>query len=232
MKKPIKLAIFDLEGTLFKKSYRIHGGSDFPSAWGALCAALGPEAEREDNQNRQRYYSNGYERYSDWVKDTIRIHQKYGLTRELFNEVISSVDYHEGTDFLLSELHSRGIKVATISGGLKALADRVVVDHVVEHCYAAAEYYWKTDGMLHRWNITPTDFEHKRAVAEILCREMTISPEECLFVGDGINDVSVATYVGTSIAYNAHEDLKAVVTHVVQQEAGCENMGVLLKFLP
>ena len=227
-----KLCFFDLEGTLFKKSYHAHGGREFASAWGALCAILGPEAEQEDARNRERFYSNGYARYSDWVVDTVRIHQKYGLSRSTFDEVIYSVDYHDGADQLLTTLASKGIRVAVISGGLKALADRVATDHKVEHCFASAEYYWDVDGMLHHWNIMPTDFENKRHLAEMLCKDLGIAPEECLFVGDGLNDVAIAGYVGTSIAFNAHDDLKAVATHTVNQEKGREDLSFLLNYIP
>ncbi|MCK5914403.1 MAG: hypothetical protein KAG12_11020, partial [Desulfuromusa sp.] len=120
--KKIKLVVFDLEGTVFKKSYPLVGGREFQSAWGALCASLGPEAEKEDVANGARYYSGGYAGYSLWVADTIRLHQRYGLRREWFETVINSVEYQQGAAETFASLHDAGVTTAVVSGGLKALA--------------------------------------------------------------------------------------------------------------
>jgi phosphoserine phosphatase len=227
----IKLCIFDLEGTLFKKSYRFHSGREFQSAWGALCSILGPEAEKEDDANRQRFYQGSYAAYSHWVSDTILIHQKYRLSRTLFDEVITSVEYHHGVSETLSSLINAGIITAVISGGLKALADRVAIEHKVPHCYASAEYFWDDDGALDHWNITPSDFSHKATIAKLLCNEHGIEPEQCAFVGDGLNDCDIAKYAGISIAFNPHNALKEVATYVIEQGKGYENMTAVLDYL-
>lgn len=195
--KSIKLAIFDLEGTIFRNS---HDGRDFPSLWAVLSDLCGPDAVREDEANRNKFYSGGYAGYSEWVIDTLKIHQKYGLKRSQFETVINAVDYYPGVAETFTALRERGITIAVISGGLKALADRVAIDYKIEHAFAAAEYFWGSDGTIRHWNVLPTDFAHKRLVLEILCRDLGISAEECLFVGDGRNDRDVAGYCALRLA--------------------------------
>jgi len=94
--KPIKLAIFDLEGTIFRNSYK---GEACPSLWAVLCnLCKNKKAKRDDEANRKKYYQGKYPGYSQWVIDTIKIHQKYHLTRDQFEEVINTVEYHPGVE--------------------------------------------------------------------------------------------------------------------------------------
>lgn len=228
----IKLAAFDLEGTVFKKIYRAMAGKEFESAWGALSSYLGEDAAREDEVNRNRYHKEGNYSYSTWVRDTIKIYQKYGLKKDCFDKMINSVEYHDGVAETFRELRNNGIITATISGGLKALADRVGLDHKVEHSFTSAELFWCPQGTLHHWNIIPTDFVHKRSVFEILLQELGIDRSEAAFVGDGINDVDIAAHAGMSIAFNSkYEELKAVAHHTIDQRVGGQNLSAVLDFI-
>jgi phosphoserine phosphatase len=228
----IKLAIFDLEGTVFKKSYKLLSGSHHESAWGAISHHLGDEAKREDQLNRERYYQGGYPYYR-WVLDTIKIYQKHGLQKDTFENIIRSVEYHKGAENTFHELHQQGVITAVISGGLKALADRVALDHRVEHCFTSAELYWSpSDNTLAHWNIMPTDFIHKKSILEMLIHEMQINLSDTAFIGDGINDVDIARHAGLSISFNTKYDkLRQVVTHQIAQEVGKEDLSAVLNYL-
>ena len=90
----MKLAVFDLEGTIFRNRYE---GTMFPSVWKVLCKICGPEAAQEDAKNTEKYLSGGYsDCYSAWVLDTLKILKRYGLKRHQFDEVISSIEYSQG----------------------------------------------------------------------------------------------------------------------------------------
>lgn len=231
--KKLRCVVFDMEGTLFRKSYRLMGGNIYPSAWAVLCAQCGPDAIAEDAANREKFYQEehipGKYPYSQWVIDTIKIHQKYGLRKYKFEEIIDSVEYFNGVTETLATLKEWGVIIAVISGGLKALIDRVAIDHQIEHCFAAAEYFWNADFSLRHWNVQPTDFVHKRTILEILCHDLGIKPSECAFVGDGINDCDIARYCGMSIGFNPHKALKDAVTTIIEQEAGVEDLRAILE---
>ena len=86
--KKIKLAVFDMEGTLFKRSCSLdvleeqrfekywknlclcHGGEEslvtknFSSAWTLLCDLLGPDASKENQANWEKWRDGGYPGYS------------------------------------------------------------------------------------------------------------------------------------------------------------------------
>ena len=224
--KKIRLAVFDMEGTLFRSVYQ---GQEFPSIWKVLCSLCGPEAVAEDAANTRKYLEGGYPGYSAWVLDTLRILKNYGLKRQSFETVISAIDYYPGVGETFAQLRSQGMAIAVISGGLKALADRVAVDHQVDHCFAAAEYFWNPDGSIRHWNVQPTDFEHKKTVLEILCRDLGFSGDQCLFVGDGRNDRAVAGFCALSIGFNPHTELRKEVDIIIEQPKGQENLSAVLE---
>jgi phosphoserine phosphatase len=229
----LRLVVFDLEGTVFKKAYKAHEGEEFDSAWGALCSYLGRDAAIEDEVNRKRYYNeSSHYSYLNWVLDTLAIYKKHGLTENSFNDMIESVDYFSGVAEVFSELNSRGITTAVVSGGLKALADRVCRDFKVVHAFTAAELFWCCLGKLNHWNIMPTDFYHKKTILNMLLTELGIDKAQTAFVGDGINDIHIASSAGKSVAFNSkYEELDRVSTYVVKQKPGMENLSKILELI-
>lgn len=225
--KKIKLAVFDLEGTIFRNFFK---GRQVPSLWAVLCNRCGPDALAEDSANRNKWLQGGYHgNYSQWVIDTLRIHQKYGLKRAQFEQIINDTVYFDGVADTFAALREQGIAIAIISGGLKALADRVALDFQIEHCFASAEYFWNPDGTIRHWNVIPTDFGNKRTVLKMLCHDLGISSEECLFVGDGRNDKAVAGFCALSIGFNPHDELRHEVDIIIEQSKGREDLSAVLQ---
>lgn len=197
----------------------------FSSAWTLLCDLLGPEASKKNKANWAKWSDRGYPGYSEWVIDTIKIHKEHGLTRELFDAVVNeSAEYFDGVAETFAALKAQNITIALVSGGLKAMADRVALDFNLEHCFTSAEYFWNPDGTIRHWNCQPSDFVHKKHLVKLLLHDLGISKEEVVFIGDGGNDREVAQYVGFSIGFNPkkhhefwwdkcvrQEDLRAVL---------------------
>lgn len=249
--KKIKAVVVDMEGTVFRKTYRFdfireafpdhwrnlclcHGeenlaAKEFSSAWTLLCDLLGPEASKINQANWGKWTNGGYPGYSEWVIDTIRIHKNFGLTRELVDAVVeASAVYFPGAEETFRALKERGITIALVSGGLKAMADRVALDFGLEHCFASAEYYWHDDGTIRHWNCQPSDFVHKKGLVKLLLHDLGISKEECAFIGDGRNDRDVAQYVGLSIGFNPKPYHKFWWDVVIEQAKGKENLEAVL----
>ncbi|MBV5341514.1 MAG: HAD-IB family phosphatase [Deltaproteobacteria bacterium] len=239
--KNIKLVIFDMEGTIFKKTYRYdflknafpekfsklcetHGQEDmwkdneFTSAWTFLCDILGPESYAKNKANWNKWDDGGYPGYSEWVIDTIKIHKQYGLTKSLFDDfVMKAPVYFNGVSETIHALQDRGISIAVISGGLKAMTDRISREFKIEHCYASAEYFWSSDGTIEHWNVMPTDFSHKRGLVELLHHDLGIERQECAFIGDGRNDKDIAKYVELSIGFNPKPNHRHWWSHIVEK---------------
>ena len=229
--KKIKLIFFDLEGTIFNKVIKFTKGDTAPSAWTLIAQHLGEKALEEEEETKEKWTNHKYSGYVEWMEDTIKIHQKYGLTQKFFNNVMKSIEYHRGVKEVFNELNKKGYITSLISGGFKAQADRAQKDLKINHSFAACEYFWDKEGSLVHWNLLPCDYKGKVDFMKLIMQEHGLSPEECLFVGDGRNDVFLAKEVGTSIAFNAAEELQRVSTHSINQPEGKEDFSEILKYI-
>jgi len=219
-----KLIFMDLEGTLLRKAVHLDNGKVAPSAWTLLAECLGPRALEEEQATKDRWLNGGYHSYVEWMKDTIKIHQKYGLTIDMFERVMNSVQEMPGARKAVQRFHERGAITAIVSGGFKALVDRVQRNFKIYHALSGCEYFFSRDtGYLEHWNLLPSDYKGKVHFVKAIMNEYGITKEECAFIGDAQNDILVAQEVGLSIAFNAQPELQQVCTHVINQAPGSEN---------
>lgn len=226
-----KLIFFDMEGVIFRKAVKFTKGNTAPSAWTLLSQHLGSKAFEEEEKTKEKWTNGEYHSYVEWMEDTIKIHKKYGLDRAFFEKVMNSVEYHEGALELFKELKKMSYRTALISGGFKAQADRAQKDFKIDHAFAACEYFWDKNGKLIYWNLLPCDYEGKVDFMKLIMKEHGLKPEECIFVGDGKNDIPFAKAVGLSIAFNAAKELQEVCTHSINQPEGKENLMEILKYI-
>lgn len=224
-----KIIFMDLEGTLLKKAIHLDNGKVAPSAWTLLAERLGPDALRQEEETKDRWLNNGYKSYVEWMQDTIRIHKEHGLTATLFDEVMNSVEETLGIKEAVSTFHDWGAITAIISGGFKALADRIQRSLKIAHALSGCEYFFDQEtGLLDHWNLLPTDYEGKVDFMRLLMREHRVRKEGCVFIGDAQNDVWMAKEVGLSIAFNAHPDLQRVCTYKINQPPGQEDFQAVV----
>lgn len=213
-----------MEGTLLCKEYRLDDGRVAPSAWTLLAEKLGSDCLAEENLTKTKWTSGGYDSYMHWMRETVEIHRRFGLSRALFDSVVASVGFMPMADAALSRIHERGAITALITGGFKALADRVQQRFRIHHAFAACEYFFSEEtGLIDHFNLLPADEFGKVDFMNLLCREYGVAREECAFVGDGMNDVHLAQQVGFSVAFNAQPQLRAVSSVTVDQQIGAED---------
>ena len=226
----IKLIFFDMEGTLFKKTIRNSYGNTTPSLWSLIALKLGKDAHAEEELTKKKWTEGKYSGYIEWMEDTLRIYQKYGLKKALFEKAMNSVEYHKGVFETFDVLRKRGFRLALISGGFKVQADRALLDLKINHAFAACELFWDDEGNLVHWNLLPCDYEGKIDFMRLIMREHGLKPDECAFVGDGKNDVALAREVGVSVAFNGAPELRDVCSYSVEQGEGKEDFSEILKF--
>lgn len=230
MKPKIKMIFFDMEGTIFKKTFKDSRGYTSPSAWTLLAKHLGPKAWEEEEWTKEKWNNGQYPGYVAWMADTIRIHKKYGLKKDFFEKVMDSIKYHKGVKEVFRKLKEKKYETALISGGFKAQANRAQVDLKINHAFAACEYFWDKKGNLVHWNLLPSDYKGKLDFMKLIMQEHGLSKEECAFVGDGRNDVPFAKAVGLSIAFNGAPELQKACTYSINQSRGKEDFRAVLKY--
>ena len=227
----IKLVFFDMEGTLFKKVIKFTKGNTAPGAWTLISQHLGPEAVAEEDKTKEKWTAGGYKGYVEWMEDTIKIHQKYGLNKKFFEKVMGTTQYYKGVKEVFEELKRKGYRTAVITGGFKAQADRAQTDLKIDHSFAACEYFWDKNGNVIHWNLLPCDYDGKIDFMKLIMKEHGLTPEQCAFVGDGKNDIPFAKAVGVSIAFNGAPELQKVCTYSVNQPEGKEDFRAVLQYL-
>lgn len=231
MKNNIRLIFFDMEGTLFRKAIRDTRGNIAPSAWPLIARGLGEQCRIEEEATQEKWINGGYAGYVEWAEETVLIYRKHGLTRDLFEKILSSIEYHPGVHEAFQVLRERRMKTALISGGFKAQADRALRDLKINHAFATCEFLWNGDGTIGHYNLLPCDYEGKLDFMRLIMKEHGLRPGQCAFVGDGKNDIPLAKSVGLSIAFNGHPDLQRACTHPINQPEGREDFREILKYL-
>jgi phosphoserine phosphatase len=227
-----RIVFLDMEGTLLRKEYRLDDGTVAPSAWTVLAEALGPECLAAENATKARWVAKAYSGYLEWMRDTIRIHKQFGLTERIFREVIESVPFMRNVEIALGRIHAAGAVTCIVTGGFKALADRVQRRLRIHHAFAACDYFFDPDtGLIDHFNLLPADEAGKVDFMNLTCREYGVDPDECAFVGDGMNDVHLARAVGFSVAFNGQPDLVAASTTSIKQGSGAEDFLVVADVL-
>lgn len=207
----MKLLVLDVEGTLFKATMKIDG-TDYPSTmWQPIAYALGEAAMLEERKTHEKWDNLEYDNYLDWVKATIDIHRKYGLKKDIFENLINNAAYNEGVEEFFEALNRREWIPVLISGGFQNLIRRAQNDLDIEYGFGACEYYFDDYGYLEHYNIQPSDFNGKVQFLETLLKTFKLNKKtDWVFVGDGKNDEAIAKQAPLAFGINPHEKLKNV----------------------
>lgn len=202
------MALFDLENTLARTGPESRSNGDIsPSLWTVIPQLLGPLAVRDEKITKENWAQGKYASARDWSEASVEIHKNYGLTKSVFRSLVESTEILPGYDLLVRKLKSRGVITGIISGGFVEHAEYVQSKLNIDLAVACCKHVWSEDGFVESWILTESDYEHKAIQAQQWLRSHDISPEDCVFVGDGSNDVPLAQYVGRSYAVNAHKRL-------------------------
>jgi len=214
----IQLLFLDMEGTLLSAQDVVVGPdhAHHTSLWTRIFSELGPAAQVDNIAMIEKWDGGGYRSYMDWVDDSLVAMRKHGLTQHHFESLVHETPYNPGVKETLEQIHARGIRTAIVSGGFIAQARRAQIDLRIHHAYAATDLFWDSNSNLTHWNIYPSDFEGKTDFVRLMMREYRLAEEECAFIGDGANDVPIASSVGTSVAYNGLPSLTAVTGHAIR----------------
>lgn len=223
---PIPRIVFcDMEGTLFSKTIRLSPEKSSKTIWTAIAERLGPSALEEEFRTIEKWKKRRYTGYLHWMEDALRIHKKYGLTKEVdvkyFKKVRESFDY----------FRRERIKTVLLTGGFKQLATKVQMDLGINYAVASCEYFWDTKGKLVGWNLIPCYGYGKALLLKSMMKDLGFKKKESFFIGDSEDDMYAAKAAGLSIAFNGAEKLQSVCTYKINFPLGKENFEQVLKYI-
>jgi phosphoserine phosphatase len=154
------------------------------------------------------------------------------LTRAVFEGVIASVQEMPVARRVVETFREHAAIIVIVSGGFKALADRVQQAFKIDHALSGCEYFFDPETeLLDHWNLLPSDFTGKIDFMRFIMKAYRVRARECAFIGDGDNDVPMAKKVGLSLAFNAQPRLREVCTHVIDQPRGEEDFRAVTEYL-
>ncbi|WP_010477965.1 HAD-IB family phosphatase [Thermococcus zilligii] len=192
----VRLAAFDLEGTLVKSV----------SGWIELHKKFGTW---EKGKEYAEMFFGGRIDYATWAELDASLWK--GHTREEIFEWVGSVEHMEGAHELFDFLRENNFKTAILSSGLMCLARKIADDFGADYVFAN-ELVFDENGVITGKVIPRVDFVGKGSILRALKEEL--SPELTVAVGDGHNDLSMFAEADVSIAINPHEGVEG--DHVVE----------------
>jgi phosphoserine phosphatase len=185
-KKPIKLVIFDLDGTL----------TNVESIWHHLHKSLG--TWDLGKQNAEKYFKNEID-YETWAKlDSMAW---AGIELKKLLSVIDKVSYVKDAKETFKELKKHGFLVGIVSAGISFMAEKARMDLGAD--FAIANELEVKEGKLTGEIKVKVDLNNKSSVIKEIACKLGISMDECAVVGDNPWDFPLEARL--KIAINAKD---------------------------
>lgn len=202
------LIIFDVDNTLVDL-----GEHDY--VWSLLSNYY-----KVTDQDKQFYklWENGDISYDTWVKKDFNSYFQKGFSRVDLEKILSNTKLFDGTHKFLSELKNNDKKLGVVSGSINSLLEYHDLDmyfdriHINKLGFSELGNYDES-----KVESTKYDMEGKINGVKEICDFYSINLNDCIYIGDGDNDVHVADFLnlngGISISFNGTESLKKVSTY-------------------
>ncbi|MFH1809610.1 MAG: HAD family phosphatase [Pseudomonadota bacterium] len=190
----IRLIAFDVDGTLVDDTVYI---------WETLHTHFG--CDRDARTRAARDFFDGRISYRQWFEHDIAMLRQRGATRQAMLQVVGQLRAMPGAHETLRELRRRGYKLAVISGSLDLVLQHFFGDLRFEHVLIN-HFEFDASGALSGGAHTPYDLARKAdGLAEVAARE-GLTPAQCAFVGDNVNDLQVLQVAGLGVALRPKRD--------------------------
>ena len=204
-----------MDGVLIDVSkYQESGTKVGVSTWHVVFGSLG--IIDEHRRLKEKFKLGEFPSYMKWTDEACKVLKARGLTKERLLEIINRQPFVVGAKETITELKKRGYKTAVITGSFGVLAERVQrelgIDDAVAHC----NLEFDDGGNLKDWKLLPCDYEGKIDAFLQMAEKDGITPSECVFIGDEVNDIPIFRKVGLSIAFNCNkQEVKDAAVKVV-----------------
>ncbi|MEM3507590.1 MAG: HAD family phosphatase [Candidatus Bathyarchaeia archaeon] len=199
-KKPIKLIIFDLDGTL----------TNIESIWEHFHKCIG--TWNLGKQNAEKYFKNEID-YETWAKlDSMAW---AGIELKKLLSIIDKVSYVKGAKETFKELKKNGFLIGIVSAGISLMAEKAKMDLGAD--FAIANELEVKNGKLTGEIKVKVDLNSKHSVIREAAWMLGISMNECAVVGDNLCDFPPEA--GLKIAINTKDpSIKEYVDLIIYEK--------------
>ncbi len=181
MKRRIRLASFDMDGTVLKHN----------SSWVAIHRHFGTEHKGAASL---RLYTEGKIGYREFMRRDIASWPK-GVTKDEIEQVLSGYELRREAPKVFEELRSRGITTALMTSGIDILAKEVAERLGIDH-YMANGLKFDKDGVLLPKGVGRVDPTRKDLAYGRLLLKLRVNPKDTIAVGDTVYDLAFLKSAG------------------------------------
>ena len=175
MKPGIKLAAFDLDGTVLEHN----------SSWVAIHRHFGTE---HLGAASLRLYTEGKIDYHEFMRRDIGTWPK-GTTKDEIRGILSGYKIRAEAPEVFDELRARGIRTALVTSGIDMLAKEVANDLSIDH-WVANGLRFDREGVLLPTGVGRVDPTRKDLAYKKLLLRVGVPPKKTVAVGDTIYDLA------------------------------------------
>ncbi len=162
-------------------------------------------------------YMDGTLDYVTWTQRLVTLYKERGrASKDVVTDTLTHYTLKGGTEDLVTHLHEKGYETALITGSFDILAKDIADRLSIKHWKANSSFVFNNSGAFIDLETCGDETKNKPKHLTEICTDIGITPEECVCVGDGINDVELFKLTGKGITFNeAPEKLKRVAWKVV-----------------
>ena len=204
-----KLVCFDVDGTLI---------DNVKFSWNIFHDYFKVDMKRRENARND--FFNGKISYLQWAWHDINMWKEKGAKKEDFLKAIEGLSLMNGAMETLQELKKNNLKLAIISGSMNILLEKFIPNYnnFFDDVFLSKIYFGE-DGKITSIEPTEFDIEKKAEALKQIAKRENISLNECVFIGDYLNDIKVMQEAGLGIAFNCqHDELRKAADVVIEKK--------------
>jgi len=199
---PLRLAFFDLDGTLKRERDPYVYLHRCLGTWEACQPYLAQGLAGELD-------------YDEWLRLDVGLWK--GTSRAAMEGFLRRNPYLPGARETVAALRQAGVRVVLVSTGLDVHAEMVRQDLDIDRAYANQVLF--RDGLVSGEARTVVREGGKGEIVARVQAELGVPPEDCLAVGDGTSDAGMFPLVQLGVAVNAPSPRLRAAAHLVIEEA-------------
>ncbi|OKS84564.1 HAD-IB family phosphatase [Mucilaginibacter polytrichastri] len=198
-----KAVAFDFDGTILQ-------GDNFVYSWKAIWQHLKYSDDVRTTLYKRHYQDSKNYTYQDWCDDCCKHFIAKGFNHKQVKEIFKAkhLKLAEGFELTVKLLKSFGLHIAIISGGVDSFIQEAIPDKTMQSIdeIFVNRFVYGSRGELVKIEAYPNaeaDGTGKVRAMESFCAKYGLTPAEVVFVGEGLNDIDVATISGKPLSFPA-----------------------------
>ena len=213
-----KLVCFDVDGTLI---------DNIKFSWQIFHDYF--QTDRHRREDARDKFFNGHITYKQWAEHDINLWKEKNAKKQDFLMAIQHLKLMDGAFETLEELRKNKIKLAIISGSFNIVLEKFIPNYqeFFDDVFLS-RIYFDENGCIKRVEATEFDMDAKALALKKIAEKEKINIQECVFVGDYLNDIKIMQEAGLGIAFNCeHEELKQIADVVIEKK----DLREILKYI-